>query len=106
VLAFLRDRGLALPAAAYRPFIELRCPVVGTLQAGDVFLEVRNALEPWPVLRFEAATRRAQRFTGGAAPWPLEAAPTAPRPDAPYTLDLRRYPIDRPPPRPPEADES
>jgi uncharacterized protein (DUF2126 family)/transglutaminase-like putative cysteine protease len=212
VLAFLEERGLGLPAAAYRPFVELRCPVAGSLPAGDVFLEVRNALEPWPVLgeeitafgtsryvdssverievrvsglvperhavlvnghtlplratasaaehvagvrfrawapphslhahigihhpirldvldawgkrslgacayhvwhpegrafdtppltRFEAAARRAQRFTiEGPEPWPVAAAFAAPHPDAPYTLDLRRYRIDRPPPEP------
>ncbi|MBL8113106.1 MAG: transglutaminase family protein, partial [Acidobacteria bacterium] len=50
VLAFLADRGLPLPAEAFRPFVELRCPLAGRLVAGDVTLEVRNALEPWPVL--------------------------------------------------------
>ena len=213
VLQFLDDRGFALPAEAYSPFVDLRCPVVGTLEAGDVTLEVRNAIEPWmvlgeesmpsgtsryvdssmerievrltgatperhmvvvnghqlpmrasgtagervgglrfrawapphslhahlgihhpitldvidtwarrslgacayhvwhpegrsfdapPLTRFEASARRAQRFTRAE---PLRA-PVSPRQttvheDVPYTLDLRRYPIDRPPP----ADE-
>jgi uncharacterized protein (DUF2126 family) len=53
-----------------------------------------------PLTRFEAAARRAQRFTREA---PLRA-PVHPRnaeahADVPYTLDLRRYPIDRPPPQ-------
>ena len=216
VLAFLDRRDLALPAAAYRPFVELRCPVAGALQAGDVFVEVRNALEPWPVLgeqatptgtsryvdssverievrveglvpgrhlvlvnghelplrptptkgehvagvrfrawsppyslqahlgvhhpihidvldtwgkrslgacayhvfhpegraydtppltRFEATARRAQRFTQeGPLSWPVEAVRVAPHPDAPHTLDLRRFPMDRPLPSPPEDD--
>jgi uncharacterized protein (DUF2126 family) len=211
VLAFLRARGLSLPAEVYRAFLELRCPLVGQVQAGDVLLEVRNALEPWPVLgeepgqggtsryvdssverievrtagvvpgrhdvlvngfllpmkptgaageaaagvrfrawapphslhphlgihhpirldvvdrwgqrslgacayhvwhpegrayytppltRFEAAARRAQRFTiEGPAAWPVTPHPTAPADDAPWTLDLRRLPGDRPPPR-------
>lgn len=214
VLAYLDGRGLPLPAAAYRPFIDLRCPVVGSLEAGDVTLEVRNAIEPWPVLgeeltatgtsryvdssmerievrvaglvaerhqvlvnghllpltptgtagervggvrfrawapphslhahigihhpvrldvldtwgkrslgacayhvwhpegrafdappltRFEAAARRSQRFTPEPPlPWPARARQAAAHPDAPVTLDLRRYPIDRPPPRPEE----
>jgi uncharacterized protein (DUF2126 family) len=218
VLAHLEARGLPLPADGYRPFLELRCPLVGTLQAGDVTLEVRNAIEPWPVLgeeltgtgtarfvdsslerievraigleperhavvvngqllpmhrtpradttvagvrfrawapphsmqahlgihhpvrldvvdtwarrslggcayhvwhpegrafdvppltRFEAAARRAQRFTiDGPAPWPVVPVPTAAHGDAPWTLDLRRFPIDRPPPEAPaEQDE-
>ncbi|WP_437999004.1 transglutaminase family protein [Sorangium sp. So ce185] len=217
VLDHLKQRGLALPADAYRPFIELRCPVVGTLHAGDVMLEVRNAIEPWhvlgeelttsgtsryvdssmerievrvkgltperhrvlvnghvlplrptgtaaeyvggvrfrawapphslhahlgihhpihldivdtwgkrsigacayhvwhpegrafhapPLTRFEAAARRAQRFTiEGQTPWPVTGKPAAPHGDAPYTLDLRRYPMDRPPPKPPKPED-
>ncbi|AUX39176.1 IMP dehydrogenase [Sorangium cellulosum] len=215
VLDYLKQRGLALPADAYRPFIELRCPVVGTLHAGDVTLEVRNAIEPWhvlgeeltttgtsryvdssmerievrvhglvperhlvlvnghvlplrptgtasefvggvrfrawapphslhahigihhpihldvldtwgkrsigacayhvwhpegrafdtpPLTRFEAAARRAQRFTvEGPMQWPVSAKPAFPHADAPYTLDLRRYAVDRPPPEPRDA---
>ncbi len=212
VLAFLDARGLGHPSEVYRAFLELRCPVAGRLDAGGVTLEVRSALEPWPVLgeepsgsatsryvdssverievraeglvperhevlvnghvlplrstgrageaaagvrfrawapphslqahlgvhhplrfdildrwaerslgacayhvihpegrgyaaqpltRFEASARRAQRFTAEA---PLRA-PVGPRPatahaDTPWTLDLRRLPIDRPPPQP------
>lgn len=218
VLAYLAAAGLPLPADGFRPFLELRCPLVGTLQAGDVTVEVRNALEPWnvlgeeltaggtsrfvdssmerievrvrglvegrhvvavngyalpmqpshvagehvagvrfrawapphslqahlgihhpirvevvdtwgrralggcayhvwhpegrafaepPLTRFEAAARRAQRFTVDShTPWPVAALPVAPHPDAPWTLDLRRLPIDRPMPEPdaPEPD--
>jgi uncharacterized protein (DUF2126 family) len=218
VLDLLASRGLPLPADAYRTFLDLRCPLVGTLVAGDVRLEVRNAIEPWhvlgeeqgangtsrfvdssverievladglvegrhqilvngqvlpltptgkagqrvggvrfrawapphslhahlgihhpvrldvldtwgkrslgacayhvwhpegrafatpPLTRFEAAARRAQRFTvESALPWPITPAPSSAHPDAPYTLDLRRYPVDRPMPMPKEkADE-
>ncbi len=212
VLAFLARHGLALPAEAYRAFVELRCPLVGRMQAGDVTVEVRNAIEPWhvlgeeataggtaryvdssverieirveglvaerhqvlvnghnlplrptgnrgefvggvrfrawapphslhahigihhpiridvldlwgrrslgacayhvwhpegraydtpPLTRFEAAARQAQRFTlEGPLPWPVVPRPASPHPDMPYTLDLRRFPIDRPPPAP------
>jgi uncharacterized protein (DUF2126 family) len=215
VLAYLRAHDLPLPADGYRAFLDLRCPLAGTLQAGDVTVELRNALEPWPVLgeepsgggtsryvdssmerievrargvvparhailvnghvlpmhptgaagelvagvrfrawapphslqphlgihhpirvdvvdtwarrgvgscayhvwhpegrafdtppltRFEAAARRAQRFTIEAvAPHPVRAQPAVAHADAPYTLDLRRLPIDRPPPEPDEA---
>jgi uncharacterized protein (DUF2126 family)/transglutaminase-like putative cysteine protease len=211
VLGHLTARGIDLPADGYRPFLELRCPLVGTLQAGDVTLEVRNAIEPWhvlgeemtatgtaryvdssmerievraigfvperhamlvnghalpmhatpvagthvagvrfrawapphslhahlgvhhpvrldvvdtwarrslggcayhvwhpegrafdapPLTRFEAAARRAQRFTiDGPQPFPVVPAPAAAHADAPWTLDLRRLPIDRPVPR-------
>jgi uncharacterized protein (DUF2126 family) len=216
VLSFLDSRGFPLPADGYTPFVDLRCPVVGQMEAGDIRFEVRNAIEPWPVLgeeaspngtsryvdssmerievrlsgavperhvvlvnghrlplrpsgtaaelvggvrfrawapphslqahlgihhpitfdlvdtwgkrslgacayhvwhpegrsfdsppltRFEAAARRAQRFTRES---PLRA-PVHPREaaahsDVPYTLDLRRFPIDRPPPRGDEPD--
>jgi uncharacterized protein (DUF2126 family) len=216
VLAALDARGLSLPVDGYRPFVDLRCPLVGTLLAGDVVVEVRNAIEPWhvlgeelsasgtsrfvdssmerievratglvperhavivnghflpmhrtrradtvvagvrfrawapphslhahigihhpiridvvdtwarrslggcayhvwhpegrafdspPLTRFEAAARRAQRFTvDGPAPWPVVPAPSTAHGDAPWTLDLRRLPIDRPMPSP-AADE-
>ncbi len=217
VLAWLAARGIDLPADGYRPFLELRCPVVGSLQAGDVRLVVRNAIEPWnvlgeeasaggtsrwvdssmerieikvqgftdgrhevlvnglrlplrptsrqgelvggvryrawapphslqahlgihhpvrldvvdtwgkrsigacayhvwhpagrafdapPLTRFEAEARRAQRFTLEAPmPSPVTPRPAEAQPDAPYTLDLRRFPGDRPPPEP-ELDDS
>lgn len=50
VLAFLAARGRPLDAAGYRPFVDLRCPLVGHLQARDVRVELRNAIEPWHVL--------------------------------------------------------
>ena len=212
VLQFLADRGLPLPAEGYRPFLELRCPLVGRLEVDGLVLELRNALEPWPVLgeepagggtsrfvdssmervelrvfglvperhdvlvngltlplretgvagervagvrfrawapprslqahlgihhplrfdlfdrwskrslgafayhvwhpegrgyssppltRFEAAARRAQRFTlEGPLPYPVKSVPVAGHPDAPYTLDLRRFTGDRPMPEP------
>ncbi|HJX19386.1 MAG TPA: transglutaminase family protein, partial [Steroidobacteraceae bacterium] len=62
VLEFLSSRGLPHPAEAYRAFLELRCPVAGQLQAGDVRLEVRNALEPWNVLGEEPAAGGTSRF--------------------------------------------
>jgi uncharacterized protein (DUF2126 family)/transglutaminase-like putative cysteine protease len=214
VLAHLEARGVGLPAEAFRPFVELRCPVAGRMQVGGTVLEVRNALEPWPVLgeepgaggtvravdsslervevraegldadrhdvlvnglvlpmretgtagervagvrfrawapasslqphlgihhplridlwdrwgrrsvgacayhiwhpegrafdaapltRFEASARRAQRFTlEGPLPWPWRPGVARPHPSQPHTLDLRRYPGDRPMPEPEE----
>ncbi len=62
VLAFLDERGLGLPAEPYRAFLELRCPVVGRLEAGDCLLEVRNALEPWNVLGEEPSGGGTSRY--------------------------------------------
>jgi uncharacterized protein (DUF2126 family) len=62
VLAFLLARGVSLPSAAYRPFLELRCPLAGRLDAGGVVLEVRDALEPWHVLGEEATSTGTSRY--------------------------------------------
>jgi uncharacterized protein (DUF2126 family) len=62
VLAHLAERGVPLPGEAYRPFLELRCPVAGRIEAGDVALEVRNALEPWNVLGEELTQAGTSRY--------------------------------------------
>ncbi|MBX3128072.1 MAG: transglutaminase family protein [Polyangiaceae bacterium] len=217
VLEYLAERGIRLPEDAYRPFLELRCPVVGRIEADGVELEIRNALEPWPVLgevatqtgtsrfvdsslerievhvrgllddryavlvnqlelplrpatiagervagvrfrawapwqslqpqlgihhplrielvdrsalrsvaagsyhvwhpegraydsepltRFEAEARRLQRFTrDGQTPSPVTMIRVPPHPDSPDTLDLRRFPGDRPAPEPEQDEE-
>ncbi len=62
VLAHLATTGHALPANAYKPFVELRCPLVGTLEGGLGSVEVRNAIEPWHVLGEEATTAGTSRY--------------------------------------------
>ncbi len=62
LLAGLAGRGVELPLAAFTPFVELRCPVAGRFTAGDVAVEVRNALEPWPVLGQEASAGGTSRY--------------------------------------------
>jgi len=62
VLAYLAERGVPLPEGAYRPFVELRCPLVGTIAAGDGRVEVRNAIEPWHVLGEEATQAGTARY--------------------------------------------
>jgi uncharacterized protein (DUF2126 family)/transglutaminase-like putative cysteine protease len=62
VLAYLAAQSLPLPADAYRPFLELRCPLNGSIQAGDVTLSLRNAIEPWPVLGEEMSAGGTSRF--------------------------------------------
>jgi uncharacterized protein (DUF2126 family) len=217
VLAFLGDRGLAIDPAAYQPFVDLRCPLVGHLQTRDVRLEVRNAIEPWnvlgeepggggtaryvdssverieiraegliperhavlvngkalpmratdrdglfivgvrfrawapphslhahlgvhhplhidvldrwsqrslgactyhvwhpegrgyasaPLTRFEAAARRSQRFTRGQqSPFPIDWSPAQAHREGPFTVDLRRYDLDVPMPKPLNEDD-
>ncbi len=56
-----------------------------------------HAFDEVPLTAFEAAARRAQRFTVyGASPWPAEVRATTPSPEQPYTLDLRRHAVARP----------
>jgi uncharacterized protein (DUF2126 family) len=62
VLAHLERAELPLPRAAYRVFVEHRCPVVGLLEIGDVRLELRNAIEPWNVLGEEAGAAGTARY--------------------------------------------
>jgi uncharacterized protein (DUF2126 family)/transglutaminase-like putative cysteine protease len=66
VLAHLEARGVALPAEGFRPFVELRCPLVGTLDAADGRVEVRNAIEPWHVLGEEATQTGTARYVDSA----------------------------------------
>jgi uncharacterized protein (DUF2126 family) len=59
-----------------------------------------------PLTRFEAAARRAQRFThAGPSAWPAQVRPVRPHAEAPYTLDLRRFAVDFPMPDPEEEEE-
>jgi uncharacterized protein (DUF2126 family) len=62
VLAHLERAGVPVPREAYRAFLEHRFPIVGALQAKDVRLELRNAIEPWHVLGEEMTTTGTARF--------------------------------------------
>ena len=46
----------------YRPHLEFRCPVLGQVRLGELELELRQALEPWPVLGEEGAVGGTTRF--------------------------------------------
>ncbi len=62
VLAHIAACGVTLPAEAFRPFVELRCPLVGTLDVGTARVELRNAIEPWHVLGEEATQTGTARY--------------------------------------------
>ena len=62
VLSHLAARGVGLPEDAYLPFIELRCPLAGTIEVGAGRVEVRNAIEPWHVLGEEATQAGTARY--------------------------------------------
>ncbi len=61
-LDHLADRGVALDPAWFEPFVELRFPVSGRVTLDDVTMELRPALEPWPVLGEEATASGTSRY--------------------------------------------
>jgi uncharacterized protein (DUF2126 family) len=62
VLAHLATHDVGLPREAYLPFVELRCPLVGSLELDQARVEVRNAIEPWHVLGEEATQTGTARY--------------------------------------------
>jgi uncharacterized protein (DUF2126 family) len=62
VLAELEDAGLPLDPSWYQPFLDHRFPVLGSFTVDDVTLELRPALEPWPVLGEEPTGATVSRF--------------------------------------------
>ena len=55
VLDFVARSGFKFSRDWFIPFFDFRFPSVGTVQVGDVTLELKNALEPWPVMGEESA---------------------------------------------------
>jgi uncharacterized protein (DUF2126 family) len=62
VLSHIEASGLRANPAWYRPFLDYRFPVAGTLEAANLSLEVRTALEPWSVLGEEPTGATVSRF--------------------------------------------
>ena len=55
VVADLADAGLPVKSEWFLPHLEFRFPVLGAVERAGVRLELRQALEPWPVLGEESA---------------------------------------------------
>jgi uncharacterized protein (DUF2126 family) len=62
VLTDLRNAGFAFRDEWFEPHFEFRFPLHGVLQHEGIEMELRHALEPWPVLGEEAAVGGTSRF--------------------------------------------
>ncbi|MBF0183103.1 MAG: transglutaminase family protein [Magnetococcales bacterium] len=62
VTAALRRAGIPFQDAWLEPFVEFRFPRYGTVTLGDVQIELRMAIEPWPVLGEELTRQGTARF--------------------------------------------
>ena len=58
----LKAAGLPVDMEWFLPHFEFRFPHYGTIQAGDLSVELRQALEPWHVLGEEGATGGTARY--------------------------------------------
>ena len=62
VVRDLRSNGFEFDASWLAPFIEFRFPRLGSVDLGDVHLELRAAIEPWHVLGEEIGATSTARY--------------------------------------------
>jgi uncharacterized protein (DUF2126 family) len=62
VIADLKEAGLPVELSWFEPHFEFRFPRCGAVHAGDVELEIRQALEPWHVLGEEGIVGGTARY--------------------------------------------
>ncbi|MEJ2632522.1 MAG: transglutaminase family protein [Acidihalobacter sp.] len=62
ICAELSEAGYPFAAEWFAPFVEFRFPVLGRVQLRGIEIELRMALEPWPVLGEEASAQGTARF--------------------------------------------
>jgi uncharacterized protein (DUF2126 family) len=61
VIQDLNQVGYGFQAEWFQPFLEFRCPIYGHIHLDGVEMELRHALEPWPVLADETGASGASR---------------------------------------------
>ncbi|APZ41989.1 DUF2126 domain-containing protein [Acidihalobacter ferrooxydans] len=62
ICAELNEAGYPFALEWLDPFMEFRFPVLGRVQLKDIGIELRMALEPWPVLGEEASSQGTARY--------------------------------------------
>ncbi len=62
VISELNAAGFAFQLDWYKTFLEFRFPRYGTLQIGDIAIELRSAIEPWHVLGEESTSLGTARY--------------------------------------------
>jgi uncharacterized protein (DUF2126 family)/transglutaminase-like putative cysteine protease len=62
VIDDLNAAGFPFQLDWYKPFLEFRFPRYGTLQIGDISIELRTAIEPWHVLGEESTSLGTARY--------------------------------------------
>ena len=62
VVRELREAELPFEAELYRPFLDFKCPLAGRHDIENLQIELRTALEPWPVLGEEGAASGTVRY--------------------------------------------
>ncbi len=62
VVEDLRAAGFPFELEWFAPFLEFRFPRHGTLELGDIRIELRNAIEPWHVLGEESTSLGTARY--------------------------------------------
>lgn len=62
VILDLNDTGYEFDPNWYKVFLDFRFPIFGTVQSGDIKLEIRMAIEPWLVLGEEGIQGGTARY--------------------------------------------
>ncbi len=62
IVGELNKAGYPFQLEWFVPFLEFRFPRYGSLQLGDIDMELRAAIEPWPVLGEEATSQGTARY--------------------------------------------
>ena len=93
VLRDLRGAGFAFKDEWFLPHFEFRFPLHGSIRYGGVELELRHALEPWPVLGEEGSAGGTTRFVDSSLER-LQARVTGIEPERYFvTVGGRRLPL-------------